>query len=80
MDDAKRDVMTIDQLAAYLQIPKSTLYKLVHNKKVPGKKVGRQWRFHREAVDTWLAEGYGLSERRGTSSAVDGKARLGRPR
>ena len=51
------DVMTIDQLAEYLQIPKSTIYKLVQDGKVPGKKVGRQWRFHREAVDAWLAEG-----------------------
>ncbi len=51
------DVMTIDQLAAYLQIPKSTLYKLVQDGKVPGKKVGRQWRFHRDAIDAWLAAG-----------------------
>lgn len=57
-----RDVMTIDQLAEYLQIPKSTLYKLVQDGKVPGKKVGRQWRFHREAVDAWLAEGPDLSD------------------
>jgi excisionase family DNA binding protein len=56
-----RDVMTIDQLAEYLQIPKSTLYKLVQDGKVPGKKVGRQWRFHREAVDAWLAQGPDLS-------------------
>ena len=56
-----RDVMTIDQLAAYLQIPKSTLYKLVQDGKVPGKKIGRQWRFHREAVDAWLAHGANLS-------------------
>jgi excisionase family DNA binding protein len=56
-----RDVMTIDQLAEYLQIPKSTLYKLVQDGKFPGKKVGRQWRFRREAVDAWLAEGSDLS-------------------
>ena len=56
-----RDVMTIDQLAEYLQIPKSTIYKLVQDGKVPGKKVGRQWRFHRDAIDAWLAEGPDLS-------------------
>jgi len=50
-------VMSIDQLAAYLQLPKSTLYKLVQEGKVPGRKLGRQWRFHRSAVDAWLAEG-----------------------
>jgi hypothetical protein len=35
---------------------------LVQDGKVPGKKVGRQWRFHREAVDAWLAEGPDLSD------------------
>ena len=50
-------VMSIDQLAAYLQLPKSTLYKLVQEGKVPGRKLGRQWRFHRSAVDAWLAGG-----------------------
>jgi excisionase family DNA binding protein len=50
-------VMSIDQLAAYLQLPKSTLYKLVQEGKVPGRKLGRQWRFHRRAIDTWLSQG-----------------------
>jgi excisionase family DNA binding protein len=47
-------VMTIEDLSAYLKIPKSTLYKLSQEGKVPGQKVGRHWRFHKEAVDGWL--------------------------
>lgn len=47
-------VMTIDDLAAYLQVAKSTLYKLAQEGKVPGQKVGRHWRFHRDAIDAWL--------------------------
>lgn len=47
-------VLTIDELAAYLKIAKSTLYKLAQENKVPGQKVGRHWRFHRDAVDAWL--------------------------
>ena len=50
------DVMTIDELAAYLQLSKSTLYKLAQEGKVPGQKVGKHWRFHKEAVDNWLME------------------------
>lgn len=46
-------VMTIDDLSAYLKVSKSTLYKLAQRGKVPGQKVGRHWRFHREAVDQW---------------------------
>lgn len=47
-------VLTIDELSAYLKIAKSTLYKLAQEGKLPGQKVGRHWRFHREAVDAWL--------------------------
>ena len=47
-------VMTIDELAAYLQVAKSTLYKLAQEGKVPGQKVGKHWRFHRDAIDEWL--------------------------
>ena len=48
------DVMTIDELAAYLQLSKSTLYKLAQEGKVPGQKVGKHWRFRKETVDLWL--------------------------
>jgi excisionase family DNA binding protein len=47
-------VLTIDDLSVYLKIPKSTLYKLVREGKVPSQKVGRHLRFHREAIDDWL--------------------------
>jgi len=46
--------MTIDELAAYLQVAKSTLYKLAQEGKVPRQKVGKHWRFHRDAIDEWL--------------------------
>jgi len=48
--------MTIDELAAYLQVAKSTLYKLAQEGKVPGQKVGKHWRFSRQVIDSWLAE------------------------
>lgn len=47
-------VFTIDDLAAYLKVSKSTLYKLAQEGKVPGQKVGRHWRFRRETIDRWL--------------------------
>ena len=47
-------ILTIDDLAEYLKIPKSTLYKLAQEGKIPGQKVGRHWRFRKEAIDRWL--------------------------
>lgn len=49
-------IMTIDALAEYLKISRSTLYKLVQEGKLPGQKVGKRWRFHREAIDDWLRQ------------------------
>jgi excisionase family DNA binding protein len=48
--------MTISDLAEYLQVSKSSLYKLVQCGRVPGQKVGKHWRFHKDAVDSWLKE------------------------
>lgn len=49
-------IMTIEALAEYLKISRSTLYKLVQDGKLPGQKVGKRWRFHREAIDDWLRQ------------------------
>ena len=48
------EVLTIDELALYLKLSKSSLYKLAQKGKVPGQKVGKHWRFHKDAVDAWL--------------------------
>jgi len=46
--------MTISDLAEYLQVSKSSLYKLVQQGKVPGQKVGKHWRFSRTSINKWL--------------------------
>ena len=55
MSDAKPgDILTVDDLSAYLKIPKSTIYKLVRENKIPAQKIGRHWRFKKDAIDRWL--------------------------
>ncbi|MEC4676633.1 MAG: helix-turn-helix domain-containing protein [Nitrospirota bacterium] len=54
MDEKTSDILTIEDLSIYLKIPKSTLYKLVREGKVPSQKVGRHWRFRKKAIDRWL--------------------------
>jgi len=51
-----KEVLTIDELAEYLKIAKSTLYKLAQEGRLPGQKVGRHWRFRKDAIDRWLDE------------------------
>ena len=50
------EVMTIDDLATYLQVSKSSLYKLAQVGKIPGQKVGKHWRFHKVSIDAWLQD------------------------
>jgi excisionase family DNA binding protein len=49
-------VLTIEELAIYLKISKSSLYKLAQKGEVPGQKVGKHWRFRRDIIDQWLAD------------------------
>ena len=58
MNERQDAVLTIDELSAYLKVAKSTLYKLVRAGRVPCQKVGRHWRFRKEAIDRWLEESY----------------------
>ena len=46
--------MTIDGLAAYVELSASTLCKLCADGKVPGRKVGRHGRLHKVLVNPWL--------------------------
>lgn len=56
MEEKNADVLTIEELAVYLKISKSTLYKLVREGKIPSQKIGRHWRFRKGAIDHWLEE------------------------
>ena len=63
MDIMHNDVLTIEELGTYLKIPKSTLYKLVREGKIPSQKIGRHWRFRKGAIDHWLEETRGNKSR-----------------
>jgi excisionase family DNA binding protein len=58
------EIMSLDELVDYLKVSKSTLYKLVQRGDLPGRKIGKQWRFHKEAVDAWLKSRPRQAERR----------------
>ena len=54
MVDTHPEVMTIYEVSEYLRIPISSLYRLAQYGKIPCRKVGRHWRFRREAIERWL--------------------------
>jgi excisionase family DNA binding protein len=49
-------VLTLEEVAQYLRVHPSTIYRLVKKKQLPGFKVGSDWRFNLESIDRWRAE------------------------
>lgn len=50
------EFLTAEEVAEFLRLPLSTVYKLVQDKKLPGFKVGKHWRFRREAFQEWIKQ------------------------
>jgi excisionase family DNA binding protein len=46
--------LTLEQIAEYLQMSTSSIYKIAQAGKIPAYKVGRQWRFKKEEIDRWV--------------------------
>lgn len=57
MTDSEDNILTLQELATYLKIPESTLYKIVREGGIPAQKIGKHWRFNKKAIDTWIASG-----------------------
>jgi len=50
----EKEIMTIRQVAEYLQISEVTTYRLVQDNKIPAFKVGRSWRVKKEDLDDFI--------------------------
>ena len=52
------EVITLEELAGYLRISKSTVYRCVRLGQLPAFRVGRQWRVNLKLVQDHLIESY----------------------
>ncbi len=50
----EREVLTVRQAAELMQVSTDTVYRLVSSGELPAKKVGRIWRLHCSAIQTFL--------------------------
>lgn len=48
------EVMTVEQLAKYLQLDEQTVYRKAHVGTIPAVRIGRILRFKRDVIDGWL--------------------------
>lgn len=50
------EILTIDEVAAYLRLTPQTIYKWAQEKRIPAVKLGKEWRFRRSIIDRWFDE------------------------
>jgi excisionase family DNA binding protein len=66
-------VMTLEEVAGYLRVHPSTIYRLLKKKQLPAFKVGSDWRFNLESIDRWRAEAESGRSGFDLNGSVDGK-------
>jgi excisionase family DNA binding protein len=52
-------VMTLEEVASYLRVHPSTIYRLLKKRQLPAFKVGSDWRFNLESIDRWRTNAEG---------------------
>ena len=55
------DILNLEQAVEFLGVREKTLIKLLREEHIPARKIGREWRFSREALMRWLADGDSMS-------------------
>jgi excisionase family DNA binding protein len=56
-DAVQDEVLTLDEAAALLKVSPDAVQALAKSGALPGRRVGKEWRFSRQAVIAWLAGG-----------------------
>lgn len=51
------EVLTVEEVAQLLRVDEAAIAAMAGKGELPGRKLGDEWRFSREAVLAWLAEG-----------------------
>jgi len=51
-----KEIMTVKQVARYLQMNEHTIYRLARAGEIPSIKISGQWRFKKDLIDRWIIE------------------------
>ena len=52
--DMMIEMLTAKEMQTLLQVDRSTIYRMAESGRLPALKVGKQWRFPADQVDSWL--------------------------
>ena len=70
--------LTTGEVLDYLQVNIRTVYRLIKAGRIPAVRVGRQWRFRKQDIDTWLESQRTKAGRR--KAGIPRRAPTSRPR
>lgn len=54
MTGSDEEILTLDEVAAYLKAGKRTVYRFAQNGDIPAFKLGGTWRFRRSELERWI--------------------------
>ena len=63
------EILTRAEAAAFIRVSEKTLGEMARTRRIPSQKVGREWRFLRSALETWLV-GKGIRDDHRRTEAV----------
>ena len=56
-DPENKDILNIEEAAALLGVSIKTFNKVLHAERIPARKIGREWKFSRQALIDWVCSG-----------------------
>ncbi len=59
-------ILPIKEVASYLRLSSSTVYRMVKGGKIPAFKIGSDWRFKVDSIDRWRLRQGGLVDEQRT--------------
>ncbi|MCF7870599.1 MAG: PTS sugar transporter subunit IIA [Candidatus Omnitrophica bacterium] len=72
----KNQVLTTKELAEYIKLNEKTIIKMAQTGEIPGVKVGSQWRFHIDAIDSYLQNKIVKSPEEKLNSIIENKSSI----
>jgi excisionase family DNA binding protein len=49
-------VLTLEDVATFLHVHPSTIYRMLKKGEIPAFKIGSDWRFNQQSIERWIRE------------------------
>ncbi|MEW6245156.1 MAG: helix-turn-helix domain-containing protein [Nitrospirota bacterium] len=54
--EVRNELLTVAETCRYLKVTPRTLYRYIRNRRLPGFKLGKEWRFVRSDLEQWIRQ------------------------